>query len=268
MANEIHPSAVVDKKAKLGDGLKIGPYCVVGSNVQLGDNVELKSHVAIDGYTTIGEGSVIFPFASIGHIPPDLKFKGEKSTLVIGKNNTIREHVTMNPGTAADKMTTVIGDNGLFMVGVHIAHDCIIGNGVIMANNATLGGHVEVDDFAIIGGLAAVNQFVRIGSFAMIGGMSAVEHDVIPYGLVKGDRAFLAGINYVGLERRGYTRVQVKSIMKAVDRLFSEDSTLIERTNKVANDYKEDESVMRIIDFIRTKEGNAILQPKASVANG
>ncbi len=265
MANEIHATAIVDEKAKLGDGIKIGAYSVVGPNVQLDDNVELKSHVVVEGYTTVGEGTVIYPFASIGHVPQDLKYAGEKSTLVIGKNNTIREHTTMNPGTADDKMTTVVGDNCLFMMSTHVAHDCVIGNNVILANNATLAGHVEVGDCAIIGGLAAVHQFVRIGPFAMIGGMSAVEHDVIPYGLVKGDRAFLAGINLIGLERRGFTRPQIKSIMKAVDKIFADDGTLVERTNKVANDYKEEEGVMKVIDFIRTKEGNSILQPKVTV---
>jgi len=265
MTNIIHETAIIAKGAKLGDNLKIGAYCVIGKNVKLADNIELKSHVVIDGYTTIGEDTVIFPFASLGHIPQDLKYNGEKSELIIGKNNKIREHVTMNPGTADDKMKTIVGDNCLFMMASHVAHDCIVGNNVIMANNATIAGHVEVGDFAIIGGLAAVHQFVRIGPFSMIGGMSGVEHDVIPFGLVKGERAYLAGLNYIGLERRGFKKPQIQSIMKAFKQLFANVGTLSDRINDVANDYDDDKSVMRMIDFIREKEDRSILQPKKTV---
>ena len=266
MTTLIHPTAVIEKGAALGTGVKIGPYCVIGPNVKLGDNVELKSHVAVDGYTTIGDETVVFPFASLGHAPQDLKFKGEKSELLIGKRNKIREHVTMNPGTEGDKMKTVVGDNCLFMMSSHVAHDCIVGNNVILANNATLAGHVEVGDYSIIGGLSAVHQFVRIGPFAMIGGMSGVEYDVIPFGLVKGERAHLAGLNYIGLERRGFTKEQVQTLMKAFKQLFDGAGTLSERTEKVANDYKNEQAVMRVIDFIRAKEGRSVLQPK--IANG
>jgi UDP-N-acetylglucosamine acyltransferase len=262
----IHPTAVVEKGAVIGADVKIGPYCVVGPNVKLGDKVELKSHVAVDGYTTVGDETVIFPFASIGHQPQDLKFKGEKSELIIGKRNKIREHVTMNPGTEGDRMKTVVGDNCLFMMSSHVAHDCIVGNNVILANNATLAGHVEVGDFAIVGGLSAVHQFVRIGPFAMIGGMSAVEYDVIPFGLVKGERAHLAGLNYVGLERRGFTKEQIQVLMKAFRELFDSQGTLAERTEKVANDYKADQTVMRVIDFIRAKEGRSLLQPRTGTS--
>ena len=262
----IHPTAIIEKGAELGADVKIGPYCVVGPNVKLGDKVELKSHVAFDGYTTVGEETIIYPFASIGHAPQDLKFHGEKSELIIGKRNKIREHVTMNPGTEGDKMKTVVGDNCLFMMASHVAHDCIVGSNVILANNATLAGHVEVGDFAIIGGLAAVHQFVRIGPYAMIGGMSGVEHDVIPFGLVKGERAHLAGLNYVGLERRGYTKDQIQSLMKAFKELFDNQGTLAERTSKVANDYQADQTVMRVIEFIRAKEGRSVLQPRTGTA--
>lgn len=263
MTTEIHPSAIIEKSAQLGDGVKIGPYCVIGANVKLGNNVTLKSHVAVDGYTTIGESTIVFPFASLGSAPQDLKYAGEKSELIIGKNNKIREHVTMNPGTAGDKMKTVVGDNCLFMMSSHVAHDCVIGNNVILANNATLAGHVEVGDYAIIGGLSAVHQFVRIGPFAMIGGMSGVEHDVIPFGLVKGERAHLAGLNYIGLERRGFTKEQVQSLLKAFKQIFEGEGTLSERTAKVATDYKDEQAVMRVIDFIRAKEGRSVLQPKS-----
>jgi len=264
MTVQIHTTAIVEKGAELGVNVSIGAYCVIGAEVKLGDGVELKSHVVVDGRTSIGEGTVVFPFASLGHAPQDLKYKGEKSELLIGKNNKIREHVTMNPGTEGGNMNTIVGDGSLFMMASHVAHDCIIGNSVVMANNATLAGHVEVGDFAIIGGLAAVHQFVRIGPYAMIGGMSGVEYDVIPFGLVKGERAHLAGLNYIGLERRGFTKEQVHTLMKAFKFLFDEKGTLAERTDKVAEDYKDEQVVMRIIDFIRAKENRSLLQPKTS----
>ncbi len=262
MTRQIHPTAVIEEGAILGDNVKIGPYCVIGPNVKLGDNVELKSHVVVDGYTSIGDGTIVWPFASLGTAPQDLKFKGEKSVLIIGKNNKIREHVTMNPGTETDKMKTVVGDNCLFMMASHVAHDCVVGNNVILANNATLAGHVEVGDFAIIGGLSAVHQFCRIGHHAMIGGMSGVEYDVIPFGLVKGERAQLAGLNYIGLERRGFTKEQVQNLMKAFKQLFDTNAgTLAERTDKVAGSFAHDTAVMRMIDFMRAKEGRSVLQP-------
>lgn len=262
MSQNIHPTAVIAPGATLGANVKIGPFCVVGENVTLGDNVELKSHVCIDGRTTIGDGTVVWPFASLGADTPDMKYQGEPSTLVIGKNNKIREYVTMNPGTAADKMTTVVGDNCLFMPLSHVAHDCVVGSNCVFANGATLAGHVEVGDYVIIGGLAAVHQRVRIGPYAMIGGMAGVEYDVIPFGLVKGDRAQLAGLNYIGMERRGFTKDDVQTLMKAFKQLFDQTGTLAERTDKVANDYQSDDVVMRVIDFIRAKEGRSLLQPK------
>lgn len=260
----IHPTAVIEAGAIIGANVKIGAYCVIGPNVKIGDHVELKSHVVVDGHTSIGDGTIVWPFASLGSAPQDLKFKGEKSVLIIGKNNKIREHVTMNPGTEGDKMRTVVGDNCLFMMASHVAHDCVVGNNVILANNATLAGHVEVGDFSIIGGLAAVHQFVRIGPFAMIGGMSGVEHDVIPFGLVKGERAQLAGLNYVGLERRGFSKDQIQLLMKAFKKLFDGNGTLAERTEQVANDFGSEQAVMRMIDFIREREGRSVLQPKAA----
>ncbi len=202
MENSIHPTAIIEDGATLGEGVKVGPYCVVAATVSLGDNVELKSHVVVEGSTQIGAGTVIFPFAVIGSMTQDKKYKqGEPAKLVIGRNNVIREHVTMNPGHTEPHKMTKIGDNCLFMVASHVAHDCIVGDNVIMANNATLAGHVEVGDCAILGGLSAVRQFVRIGSYAMIGGMSGVEHDVIPYGTVMGERAKLSGLNIVGMKR-------------------------------------------------------------------
>lgn len=249
----IHPTAIIEQGATLGANVRIGAYSVVGANVVLGDNVTLHSHVVVQGHTTIGAGTTIYPFASIGHPPQDLKYKGEPSRLIIGKNCTIREHVTMNPGTESGGMETVAGDNCLFMVGVHLAHDCRVGNNVIMANNATLGGHVVVGDHAVIGGLAAVHQFVRIGAHAVIGGMSGVDSDVIPFGRVKGERATLAGLNMVGLERRGFSKDQIRAIQKAVNTLFDDTGTMDERIGTVAQDYANDTAVMDIISFAKGK---------------
>lgn len=257
----IHPTAIIEDGAQIGAGCSIGPYCVVGANVKLGDNIILKSHVVLDGYTTIGAGTTIYPFASIGAAPQDLKYKGEKSELIIGKNNTIREHVTMNPGTADGGMKTVVGDNCLFMMATHVAHDCQIGNNVIMANNATLGGHVIVGDRVLIGGLAAVHQFVRIGSFAVIGGMSGVESDVIPFGRVKGERASLAGLNLIGLERGGFTKDQIKVIQRAFKNIFDGDGNLDQRLDKVANENGDNDLVSQIVTFARARDKFGLCQP-------
>ncbi|MDX9689523.1 MAG: acyl-ACP--UDP-N-acetylglucosamine O-acyltransferase [Proteobacteria bacterium] len=261
MATIIHETAVVDPKAKLGTDVEIGPYCVVGPDVVLGDKLCLKSHVVVEGRTSVGEGTVIYPFASIGHRPQDLKYHGEPSTLEIGTNNQIREHVTMNPGTEGGGMITRVGNNGLYMVGVHVAHDCLIGNNVVMANNATLAGHVIVGDYAVIGGLAAVHQFVRIGPYAMIGGMSGVESDVIPYGMVKGDRAYLAGLNIVGMERRGFSRDEIHSLRSAYRMLFAKEGTMAERLEDVAGQYGDKQLVSGMVDFIRLRSSRALCQP-------
>lgn len=261
MSTKIHPTAIVDPKAQLGTGVVIGPYSVVGEHVKLHDNVELKSHAIVEGRTTVGAGTVIYPFASIGHAPQDLKYHGEPSELIIGKNNSIREHTTMNPGTESGTMKTIVGDNCLFMMSTHVAHDCVVGNNVIMANNATLAGHVEVGEHALIGGLAAVLQFVRIGAYAVIGGMSGVESDVIPYGRVKGERAFLAGLNLVGLERNGFTKDQVRNLQRAFNELFGDEGTLDQRIEMVSNDFSSDKAVMQIIDFARAKTRYPLCTP-------
>lgn len=259
--NNIHPTAVVDPAAKLGQGVSVGPYCVVGRNVVLGDRVQLMSHVVVDGYTTIGDETTVFPFASLGTKPQDLKYKGEPSTLVIGRRNQIREHVTMNPGTEGGGMTTRVGDNCLFMMSSHVAHDCIVGNNVIMANCATLAGHVTVGDFVIIGGLSAVQQFVRLGDHAMIGGMSGVENDVIPYGLVKGERAHLAGLNLVGLERRGFDREAIRALRGAYRMLFAAEGNMAERLDEVAGHYQNQPLIDSVLGFIRDRESRPLCQP-------
>lgn len=259
----IHETAVVDAAAKIGADVSIGPYCVVGPDVTLGDGVILKSHVVIEGITEIGEGTKIFPFASIGTAPQDLKFKGEKSKLIIGRNNVIREHATMNPGTEGGGMETRVGDNCLFMIGSHVAHDCVVGNHVIMANNATLAGHVSVGDFAVIGGLAAVHQFVRIGEHSMIGGLSGVEHDVIPFGSVMGERANLAGLNLVGLKRRGFDRETIHGIRAAYRGLFEGDGTLEERLVSVSEEFADNAVVQQVTDFIRRESKRGLVVPKS-----
>lgn len=262
MTVTIHPSAIVDPAASLGEGVSIGPFCVVGPNVALGDGVRLISHVAVDGRTRIGAGTVIYPFASIGHPPQDLKFRGEPSELVIGARNQIREHVTMNPGTEGGGMITRVGDDGLFMMGTHVAHDCVVGDHVVLANNATLGGHVTLGDYVIIGGLSAVRQFVRIGAHAMIGGMSGVENDVIPFGLVMGDRARLAGLNLVGLERRGFKKEDIHALRAAYRMLFGPEGTFAERVEEVGRDFGERALITDILEFIRAKESRSLCQPR------
>lgn len=263
MASVIHPTAVIADGAELGSDVQIGPYCVIGPRVKLGARCILHSHVVLEGNTTIGEECEVFPFASLGHKPQDLKFKGEESRLVIGNRNRIREYCTMQAGTSGDRMETIVGDDCLFMASTHVAHDCIVGNNVILANCATLAGHVEVGNHVIMGGLSAVRQWVRIGHNAIIGGMSGVENDVIPYGMVMGERANLAGLNLVGLERSGVEKAEMQHLRKAFKDLFeSDEGTLAQRVEKLAKDPAND-LVRNVVAFIQAKEGGAALcQPK------
>ncbi|MEQ8398568.1 acyl-ACP--UDP-N-acetylglucosamine O-acyltransferase [Thalassobaculum sp.] len=261
MAREIHPTAVVDAGAELGDGVQVGPYAVIGSDVVLADGCKIHSHTVIGGRTTIGARTEVFPFASIGLRPQDLKYRGEPSELIIGSETVIREHVTMNPGTEGGGMVTRVGDRCLVMVGSHIGHDCDVGNGVIMANNATLAGHVQVQDHAVLGGLSAVHQFVRIGRNAMVGGVTGVERDVIPYGSVMGDRARLSGINIIGMKRRGYSRDDINAVRKAYRLLFAVEGTFQERLQEVAEEFAECPPVMEVVDFIREDSSRKICQP-------
>ncbi|HEY3919625.1 MAG TPA: acyl-ACP--UDP-N-acetylglucosamine O-acyltransferase [Stellaceae bacterium] len=265
--SDVHPTALIEPGAELGVTTKVGPFCHVGRHVQLGEDVELISHVAVAGRTAIGEGTRIFPFASIGHQPQDLKYKGEESRLVIGRNNIIREQVTMNPGTEGGGMVTRIGDSCLFMVSVHVAHDCLIGNQVIMANNAAVAGHVTVGDFAVLGGMSAVHQFVRIGQYAMVGGVTGVERDVIPYGSVMGDRARLCGLNIVGMQRRGFSRDDIQGLRNAYQALFeAENGTFAERVETVAARFAGVRPVEDLLRFIREDSPRGLVQPKS--ANG
>jgi len=261
--SEIHASAIVEPGARLGAGVAIGPFSVIGADVELGDGVRVHSHAVVTGKTRLGPGCEVFPFAALGHRPQDLKFKGERSELVIGANNVIREHVTMHPGTAGGRMVTRIGDGNLFMVGVHVAHDCVIGDKVVMANCATLGGHVEIGDHAVLGGLAAVHQFVRIGKHAMVGGMSGVENDVIPFGSAMGERARLNGLNLVGMKRRGFAREEIHALRAAYKLIFSaEEGTMAQRVEDVATLYEDFPAVLEVCAFLRIESTRAVLQPK------
>jgi UDP-N-acetylglucosamine acyltransferase len=259
---DIHPTAIVDPAAQIAATASIGPYCVVGPKVTLGERVRLISHAVVEGNTAVGEGTQIYPFASIGHRPQDLKYRGEDSRLVIGAHNQIREYVSMNPGTEGGGMVTTVGDHCLFMVGAHVAHDCRIGDHVILVNNVALGGHVEIGDFAIIGGNSAVHQFVRIGRQVMVGGMTGVENDVIPYAAVTGNRAHLSGLNLVGLKRRGFSREVIHALRTAYRLLFAPEGTMAERLEEVANQFHDVAPVMEIVDFIRAYSSRAVCQPK------
>lgn len=260
--SEIHPTAIIADGAKIGDNVSIGPYSMVGSDVELDDGVELVSHVVVAGHTRIGANTRIFPFASIGHQPQDLKYNGEASNLTIGCNNVIREYVTMNPGTEGGGMVTRIGNNCLFMVAAHVAHDCQIADNVILVNNATLAGHVTIEEWAIIGGLSAVHQFVRIGKHAMVGGKTGVAEDVIPYGSVIGNRACLSGLNIIGLKRRDFSREDIQNLRKAYRLIFAEEGTFAERILDVAELFPDNEPVQDIINFINAESSRAICQPK------
>ena len=263
VTSSLHPTAIVEAGAQIGAGVHVGPYCTLGREAILEDGVKLISHVVVAGRTRLGEGTVVYPFASIGHAPQDLKYKGEASELLVGRRCQIREHVTINPGTEGGGMLTQIGDDCLLMVASHVAHDCRLGHHVILANNATLAGHVTVGDHAIIGGMSAVHQFCRIGQHAMIGGMSGVETDVIPYGLVMGERAHLAGLNLVGLERRGFNREQINTLRGAFRQLFSPKGTMAERLSEVAAQHADDRLVHEILNFIRSKTSRALCQPRS-----
>src|SRR6188472_2701999 len=258
---EVHRTAVVDNGAEIGEGCRIGPWCVIGPRVVLGPRVTLHSHVAVAGRTSIGEATTVFPFASLGHIPQDLKYRGEDSALAIGARNQIREHVTMNPGTEGGGNLTEVGDDNLFMVATHVAHDCRIGSHVIMANNATLGGHVVIEDYVILGGLAAVHQFVRLGRGAMIGGLAGVVADVIPYGSVTGERAHLAGLNLVGLKRRGAERADINGLRAAFTEMFEGDGNLQERVQRAGARHPGNPLVAEVVAFVTAESARSFTVP-------
>jgi len=257
----IHTSAVIDKSAKINKNVKVGPFCYVGPDVELGENVELISNVHIEGNTKIGNNTKIYPFASIGTQPQDLKYKMEKNSLEIGEKNIIREYVTINPGTEGGGSKTIVGNNCLFMISSHVAHDCKIGNDVIIANNVPLGGHVTIEDSVVIGGNSAVQQFTRIGRLAMIGGMTGVLKDVIPFGLSIGNRNYLQGLNLIGLRRKKYENTKIMDLDKAYKEIFTS-KNLYENLNKINGDFKDNELVNEVIKFIEKDKKRPICTPK------
>jgi UDP-N-acetylglucosamine acyltransferase len=247
----IHPTAVVEAGAVIGEGASIGAFCHVGADVELGQHVELVSHVVVAGRTAIGPRGKLYPFASIGHPPQDLKYRGEPSRLEIGADCIIREGVTINPGTQGGGMLTKIGDRCVFLAHAHVGHDCRLGSDVILSNNVMLAGHVVIGDFAILSGGAAVHQFTRIGAHAFLAGFSGLEHDLIPFGLAVGNRARLAGLNLVGLRRRGFAREAIADLRRAYRLLFAAEGTLAERVNDVAAAFSDNAHVRDILDFLR-----------------
>ncbi|WP_299875955.1 acyl-ACP--UDP-N-acetylglucosamine O-acyltransferase [uncultured Sulfitobacter sp.] len=259
--SNIHPSAVIEDGAQIDPTAQVGPFCVVGAEVVLKADVVLKSHVVVTGRTEVGEGTVIFSFAVIGEIPQDLKFKGEASQLVIGARNRIREHVTMNCGTEGGGGVTRVGDDGLFMAGCHIAHDAIIGDRVIVVNSAAVAGHCVIEDDVIIGGLSGIHQWVRVGHGAIIGAVTMVTNDVIPYGLVQAPRGDLDGLNLVGLKRRGVARSDITALRAAFQMLAQGEGTFHDRAQRL-RDETSSTYVHEIVDFIMADTGRHFLTPK------
>lgn len=257
----IHPSAIIEDGAELGADVEIGPMCHVGARARLHDGVALKSHVVVTGLTEIGPRTRVYPFAVLGGPPQHLGYKGEDTKLVIGADAIIREYVTMNPGTEKGGGVTRIGERGFFMIGAHVAHDCQIGDDVIFANNATLGGHVQIGDRVFLGGLCAIHQFSRVGAFAFVSGCAALAGDVIPYGYVTGNRAYLEGLNIIGMKRSGMGRETIHALRDAYRLLFGETETFKERLARVREKYGDCKEVMRIVDFVDGDGGRALVMP-------
>ena len=256
----IDKTAIIDPKAKISNNVKIGPYSVIGPNVEIGEGTIVQSHVNITGDTKIGLNNKIYPFASIGNDPQDLKFKGEETKLEIGDNNKIREYVTINPGTEGGGRVTKVGNNCLFMVSAHIAHDCLVGDNVILANNVPLGGHAHIDDNAIIGGNSAVQQFTRVGKFAMIGGMCGVVRDVIPYGIAHGNRSVLQGLNLIGLRRKEIPNKEIMKLSDAYKEIFKNEN-LTENLINLPSELKKNKLVMEVVNFIEKDKKRPICTP-------
>ena len=257
----IHPTAIVDNNSKISEGVDIGPYCVIGPEVEIGSNTKLHSHISIKGNTKIGKNNEIFPFVSIGTSPQDLKYKGENNSILIGNNNKLREYVNINPGTSHGGTITKLGNNNLLMVYTHVAHDCNLGNNIVLANNVQVGGHVTIEDNSIVGGSCAIHQFSRIGTLAMVGGMTGVLSDVIPYGLSLGNRNNLVGLNLIGLRRAKISNEDIKILQKFYDIVFSNQNfrSNIDNLNK---DIKVNKYVKTIIDFINSDKKRPISLPE------
>ncbi len=262
----IHPTAIVEDGAKIGNFCKIGPYCCVGPDVTLDDNVVLESHVVISGKTFIGKGTKVWPFASIGSDPQDLKYSGEKTSLTIGQNNLIRECVSISIGTAGGGGNTIIGNNCLFMLGSHVGHDCELGNNIIIANNSAIAGHVLIEDYVNIGGLVGVHQFCRIGEGSMIGAHAMVSKDVIPFSMIIGMRPVLSGVNLVGLKRRGYKKENIKKLVEIFSKIFDRNGkkNFHERLKALDKDeIKENTEVQKVLEFIKQESARSFVAPKS-----
>ena len=258
----IHPTAIIDPQADIASTVEIGPYCIIGPHVHLGDGVKLHAHVVIEGHTTIGENCEIFSFACLGKAPQHMRYEGEASELIIGNNNIIREHVTMHVGTAIDKMKTVIGNNGFFMVASHIAHDCVVGDNFILAQNSALGGHCVVGDNVYFGAYSAAHPYVRIGHSAIIGGLTAVVANVIPYGNVYGERGYLNGVNLVGMKRRGMSKDTMRLVKQAYDTIFTKEGIFKENVLEIAEAHGDVPAIKDIIDFIDDNAERALCLAK------
>ena len=256
----IHKTAIINPKAKIASNVKIGAYSVIGPDVEVNENTIIHSHVSISGQTIIGKENKIYPFASVGNDPQDLKYNGEKTKLIIGDNNTIREYVTINPGTIGGGGKTKIGNNCLFMISSHVAHDCLVGDNVIIANNVPLGGHAIIEDNVVIGGNSAVQQFTRIGKMAMIGGMTGVLHDVIPYGLSTGNRNSLQGLNLIGLRRAKFENKDILELSDAYKKIFAT-KNINENISKLNSSFQENSLVKNVIDFITKDKKRSICTP-------
>lgn len=264
---KIHPSALVDGGAQIANDVEIGPYCVIGPSATLAAGVRLVAHVVVDGRTSIGAGTVVFPFSVLGVAPQHLKYKGEPTVLSVGARNVIREHVTMHLGTVQGGGVTRVGDDCFIMVGAHVAHDCRLENNVILTNGVALGGHVTIGEFAIIGGQCGIQQFVRIGRHAMIGGKTGVDRDIIPYGSAQGNRARLTGLNLIGLKRRGFSRDDIQKLRSAYGLLFSQEGTMADRLSETAELYAGHSGVIDIVNFIRADSTRPLCTPTTG-ANG
>ncbi|MES1201747.1 MAG: acyl-ACP--UDP-N-acetylglucosamine O-acyltransferase [Pseudomonadota bacterium] len=260
--SRVHAAAFVDPKAQIGEQVEIGPGCVVGPNTKIGDRTRLIAHVFVDGHTSIGPDCTIYPFAALGAPPQDLSYNDEPTRLEIGPNNVIREHATMHRGTARGRSVTKIGANGLFMGSTHVAHDCIIGDNVIMAQTATVGGHVVVGDYAFLGGLCGIHQHCRVGHHSFVGASALMTTDLIPYGSAIGNHAHLAGLNVVGLKRRGFSREQIHDLRAAYRLLFAEEGTFQERIEDAAQLYAGNADVMKIVDFVRADAPRPLCMPR------
>ncbi len=256
----IHKTAIIDSKAKISKNVKIGPYSIIGPNVEIGEGTEIHSHVNIVGNTIIGINNKIYPFASIGNDPQDLKFQGEETKLEIGNNNKIREYVTINPGTKGGGGLTKVGNSCLFMVSAHIAHDCFVGDNVILANNVPLGGHAHIGDNAIIGGNSAVQQFTRVGKSAMIGGMCGVVRDIIPYGIAHGNRSVLQGLNLIGLRRKNIPNKEIMTLSDAYKEIFKNEN-LTENLSNLSNEFKNNGLVAEVVQFLEKDKKRPICTP-------